>query len=49
MRKKTRGAHEREDFPEKDDKNWLKNIVIRLENGKMDLSPQLPVMTKLRR
>jgi len=38
MRKDTRGGHYREDYPEKDDKNWLKNIAVRWEAGEMKLS-----------
>jgi fumarate reductase (CoM/CoB) subunit A len=34
MRKETRGAHNREDYPRMDEV-WLKNIVFRLENGNM--------------
>lgn len=33
MRTETRGAHYRSDYPEADNKNWLKNIVVRKENG----------------
>lgn len=47
-RRETRGAHEREDFPEKDDENWLKNIIISLKAGKMVLKTRPPVMTKLK-
>jgi fumarate reductase (CoM/CoB) subunit A len=32
LRTESRGAHYREDFPEQDDKKWLKNILIR-RNG----------------
>lgn len=38
MRKETRGGHYREDYPERDDKNWLKNIVVRWEAGDMKFS-----------
>jgi fumarate reductase (CoM/CoB) subunit A len=34
MRKETRGAHNREDYPRMDEA-WLKNIVFQLKNGKM--------------
>ncbi|MHA1607013.1 MAG: FAD-dependent oxidoreductase [Candidatus Freyarchaeota archaeon] len=37
MRTESRGAHYREDYPHRDDENWLKNIVIRLEPGGMRL------------
>jgi fumarate reductase (CoM/CoB) subunit A len=33
MRTETRGAHYRSDYPETDNENWLKNIVVRKENG----------------
>jgi len=35
MRKESRGYFQRKDYPETDDKNWLKNIVIKFENGKL--------------
>jgi len=34
-RTETRGAHYRADFPEEDNKNWLKSIEIFQENGEM--------------
>jgi succinate dehydrogenase/fumarate reductase flavoprotein subunit len=37
MRKETRGWHFREDYPEKDNKNWLKWINLRNVGGKMEL------------
>lgn len=37
MRTESRGSHKREDFPNQDNENWLKWIIIQLKNGKMDL------------
>jgi succinate dehydrogenase/fumarate reductase flavoprotein subunit len=34
LRKETRGCHIREDYPNKDDKNWLKWIILKKEDGK---------------
>ncbi len=36
-RTETRGAHAREDFPERDDKNWLKHTVSWLDRGQVRL------------
>ena len=38
LRNETRGGHYREDYPNRDDKNWLKNIVVKWEAGEMKLS-----------
>jgi succinate dehydrogenase / fumarate reductase flavoprotein subunit len=44
MRSESRGFHFREDFPERDDKNWLKWIIIKQDKGEMRLSTQsIPV------
>jgi succinate dehydrogenase / fumarate reductase flavoprotein subunit len=40
MRTESRGMHYREDYPERDDKNWLKWVVARQEAGKMVLSTE---------
>jgi len=32
-----RGFHYREDYPEIDNKNWLKWIILKNDNGRMDL------------
>jgi succinate dehydrogenase / fumarate reductase flavoprotein subunit len=40
MRKETRGFHYREDYLERDDKNWLKWIIIKEKAGKMALSTE---------
>jgi succinate dehydrogenase / fumarate reductase flavoprotein subunit len=38
MRSESRGFHFREDFPERDDKNWLKWIILKQDEGEMKLS-----------
>ena len=38
MRTESRGFHFREDFPKRDDKNWLKWIILKQNEGKMELS-----------
>lgn len=45
LREETRGGHYREDFPKKDDANWLKNIAIKKEGGDMRISTT-PVVTE---
>ena len=45
-REESRGFHYREDFPERDDRNWLKWIIIKQDNGTMQLSTQaVPIDT----
>lgn len=39
-RTESRGWHYREDFPNRDDKNWRKWIVIRQKGGKMEISAE---------
>lgn len=33
FRRESRGTFQREDYPEIDNKNWLKNIIVKLEGG----------------
>ena len=40
MRSESRGFHFREDFPECDNKNWLKWIIVKEDAGEMKLSTQ---------
>jgi fumarate reductase (CoM/CoB) subunit A len=37
-REESRGAHYREDFPRRDDRNWLKHIAIELSDGELVLN-----------
>ncbi len=41
-RKESRGTHNREDYPERDNKNWLKHIALRKKEDDMELF-SLPV------
>jgi succinate dehydrogenase / fumarate reductase flavoprotein subunit len=46
-RTESRGGHSREDYPDRDDKNWLKHSMIWLQpDGKIDLKYKPVVMTK---
>jgi fumarate reductase (CoM/CoB) subunit A len=48
MRRESRKSHYRMDFPGRDDKNWLKNIVVRIDgNGQMSLETRRPSATKM--
>jgi succinate dehydrogenase / fumarate reductase, flavoprotein subunit len=40
LREETRGTQHREDYPGRDDKNWLKWIVIKEENGSANFFPE---------
>jgi succinate dehydrogenase/fumarate reductase flavoprotein subunit len=45
VRKESRGSHFRTDYPQRYDKNWLKNIVIKEKNG----TPQVSIEKNLLR
>ncbi len=40
MREESRGTHKREDFPARDDKKWLKWIIVQQKDGKMQLTAE---------
>ena len=37
QRTESRGAHYREDYPVRDDQNWIKHVVIRQRNNELDI------------
>jgi succinate dehydrogenase / fumarate reductase flavoprotein subunit len=45
-RKESRGGHSREDFPDRDDKNWLKHTLIWNKNGELEIGYKPVVITK---
>lgn len=45
-RKECRGAHYREDYPKRDDVNFLKHSIVKLKDGKPELSYKDVVITK---
>jgi len=48
MRKESRGAMYRKDYPNTDNKNWLRNIVVQQKDGKMTLSTRPIIVTKVK-
>jgi len=45
-RKEHRGAHFREDFPERDDEDWLKHSLFKYNNGNTPIMSYEPVIIK---
>jgi succinate dehydrogenase / fumarate reductase flavoprotein subunit len=45
-RKESRGGHSREDFPKRDDQNWLKHTLARRRDGKVEIGYKPVVITK---
>jgi len=45
-RKESRGGHSREDFPDRDDKNWLKHTLIWNKDGKLEIGYKPVTITK---
>ena len=45
-RKESRGGHAREDFPKRDDQEWLKHTLIHKEDGKFCIDYKPVVITK---
>ncbi len=45
-RKESRGGHSREDYPDRDDANWLKHTLITKKDEKLEISYKPVVITK---
>jgi succinate dehydrogenase/fumarate reductase flavoprotein subunit len=46
-RKESRGSHQRVDYPNMDNRNWLRNIIIRQERGAMQVRAEPVVVTEV--
>ena len=47
LRKESRRAHYRCDFPEANNRDWLKNIIVRKGERQAEFSTAVPVMHRL--
>ena len=45
-RTESRGGHTREDYPNRDDKNWLKHTLAWSKNGKIEIGYKPVIITK---
>jgi succinate dehydrogenase / fumarate reductase flavoprotein subunit len=45
-RQESRGGHARQDFPQRDDANWLKHTLISNKGGKFEIGYKPVVITK---
>jgi len=45
-RQESRGGHAREDFPQRDDANWLKHTLISMKDGVLEIGYKPVVITK---
>ncbi|MCM8760141.1 MAG: hypothetical protein NC832_00245 [Candidatus Omnitrophica bacterium] len=48
LRKETRGNFWRIDYPMPDNKNWVKNIIVKYEKDKLSYRIEKPIMTRLK-
>ena len=46
-RQESRGAHYRADYPNEDNEHWLRNLIIRREDGQMRIETHPVALTKL--
>ena len=47
-RTESRGAHYRKDYPKTDNKNWLKNVVLKKVADKVEIKAVPVIMTKVK-